>query len=94
MDEVARIVGHIRERWPSTTVVIRADSGFCRDDLMTWCEAHGVQYVLGLAGNERLVARIKPEMKVAERKAKHTGQAARASSTRPFIVSAAKWRTG
>ncbi|MAI48117.1 MAG: IS1380 family transposase [Hyphomicrobiaceae bacterium TMED74] len=57
LEEVARIVGHIRDRWPSTTVVIRADSGFCRDDLMTWCEAHGVQYVLGLAGNERLVAR-------------------------------------
>lgn len=76
-DEVARIVGHIRERWPRTTIVIRADSGFCRDDLMTWCEDNGVQYVLGLAGNERLVAKIKPEIKAAERKAKRTGQPAR-----------------
>jgi hypothetical protein len=76
-EEVARIIGHIRERWPKTTIVIRADSGFCRDDLMTWCEAHGVQYVLGLAGNERLRARIKPELKAAERKAKLTGQPAR-----------------
>ena len=76
-EEVARIVGHIRQHWPKTTIVIRADSGFCRDDLMTWCEANGVQYVLGMAGNERLLARIKPEMKAAERKAKRTGQAAR-----------------
>ena len=76
-EEVARIVGHIREHWPNTTIVIRADSGFCRDDLMRWCEDNGAQYVLGLAGNERLTARIKPEMKAAERKAKRTGQAAR-----------------
>jgi hypothetical protein len=77
MEEVARIVGHIRERWPKTTIVIRADSGFCRDDLMTWCEANNVQYVLGLAGNERLTTRIKLELKAAERKAKRTGQPSR-----------------
>ncbi|MEQ1613830.1 MAG: IS1380 family transposase [Hyphomicrobiaceae bacterium] len=49
--EVARIVAHIRARWPATTIVIRADSGFCRDDLMQWCEANDVRYVLDLAGN-------------------------------------------
>lgn len=76
-EEVARIVAHIRARWPATTIVIRADSGFCRDDLMTWCEENRVQYVLGLAGNERLVARIAPEMKAAARKAKRTCQPAR-----------------
>ena len=75
--EVARIVGHIRQQWPRTTIVIRADSGFCRDDLMSWCDEHGVQYVLGLAGNERLTARIAPEMKLAKRKAKRTGRPAR-----------------
>jgi hypothetical protein len=75
--EVARIVAHIRARWPATSIVIRADSGFCRDDLMTWCEANDVHYVLGLAGNERLVARIAPQMKAARRKAKRTGQPAR-----------------
>lgn len=75
--EVARIVAQIRARWPRTTIVIRADSGFCRDDLMTWCEANEVQYVLGLAGNRRLVARIAPEMRKARRKAKRTGQPAR-----------------
>ena len=76
-EEVARIVRHIRERWPSTTIVIRADSGFCRDDLMTWCEANAVQHVLGLAGNKRLVAKIAREMRKAKRRAERTGQPAR-----------------
>jgi hypothetical protein len=77
VQEVARIIGHIRLHWPSTTIVIRADSGFCRDDLMSWCEENGVQYVLGLAGNERLAVQIAPEMKLAKRKAKRTGRPAR-----------------
>jgi len=77
VQEVARIVGHIRQQWPRTTIVIRADSGFCRDDLMSWCEESGVQYVLGLAGNERLAVQIAPEMKLAKRKAKRTGNPAR-----------------
>jgi hypothetical protein len=75
--EVARIVGQIRARWPRTTIVIRADSGFSRDDLMTWCEANDVQYVLGLAGNSRLVAKLSPEMRKARRRATRTGQPAR-----------------
>jgi len=60
-----------------TTIVIRTDSGFCRDDLMTWCEDNNVQYVLKSAGNEGLAATIALEMKAAERKAKRTGQPAR-----------------
>jgi Transposase DDE domain group 1 len=85
-EEVARIVRHIRKRWPKTTIVIRADSGFCRDDLMSWCESNGVQYVLGLAGNQRLTAQIAPEMKAAERKAKRIGQPAR-------VFADFSWRT-
>ena len=77
VEEVARIVGQIRERWPTTSIVIRADSGFCRDDLMSWCETNNVKYVLGLAGNKRLAARIAPEMRKAKRKAKRTGKPAR-----------------
>jgi hypothetical protein len=48
-DEVARIVGQIRARWPRVKIVLRADSGFAREELMAWCEAHGVDYVFGLA---------------------------------------------
>jgi hypothetical protein len=77
VEEVARIVAQIRKRWPATSIVIRADSGFCRDDLMSWCEANDVRYVLGLAGNRRLIAGIAPELRKARRKAKRTGQPAR-----------------
>jgi hypothetical protein len=43
-DEVARIVSQIRARWPRVSILLRADSGFARDELMTWCEANGVDY--------------------------------------------------
>jgi hypothetical protein len=76
-EEVARIVAHIRERWPETEIVVRADSGFCRDDLMTWCEESSVKYVLGLAGNARLLRRIATQSRQAKRKSKRTGQPAR-----------------
>ncbi len=75
--EVARIVAQIRARWPHVSIVVRADSGFCRDDLMTWCEDNNVKYVLGLAGNSRLTRTIAPEMRKARAKAKRTGKPAR-----------------
>jgi len=75
--EVARIVAHIRERWPDVRIVIRADSGFCRDDLMSWCEENAVEYVLGLAGNTRLHAEIARELRLARRRAKRSGCPAR-----------------
>ena len=77
VEEVARIVAQIRERWPDVRIVIRADSGFCRNDLMAWCEQNGVDYVLGLAGNTRLLAKIAPELRLARRRAKRTGRPAR-----------------
>jgi Transposase DDE domain group 1 len=75
--EAERIVTHIRARWPSTHIVLRADSGFAREDLMAWCEASGVDYVFGLARNERLGAAIAAEMAEAESAARQTGAAAR-----------------
>ena len=55
-EEVARIVAQIRARWPRVHPA-RADSGFARDELMAWCEANRVDYVFGLARNERRWAR-------------------------------------
>lgn len=52
--EVARIVERIRLRWPEVRIILRGDSGFCVDELMTWCEQNRVDYVLGLARNQRL----------------------------------------
>jgi hypothetical protein len=54
--ELARIVPAVRARWPQTKIGIRGDSGFCREEIMAWCEAQGVDYVLGLAKNKRLDA--------------------------------------
>ena len=52
--EVERIVGQIRSRWPEVQIILRADSGFAREELMAWCEQHGVDFVFGLARNARL----------------------------------------
>lgn len=57
--EISRIVEQIRKRWPAVAIVLRGDSGFCRDGLMSWCEDHDVGYVFGLAKNERLLQKVK-----------------------------------
>ncbi len=64
LQEVQRIVTRIRERWPATRLVLRADSGFARDELMAWCEDNGVDYVLGLARNKRLEGMIAPDLEL------------------------------
>jgi hypothetical protein len=75
--DVARIVAHIRRRWPKTRIVVRADSGFAQDELMAWCEANGVHFVLGLQQNVRLVAEIKDELARAEARSRRSGKPAR-----------------
>ncbi|HMZ02799.1 MAG TPA: IS1380 family transposase [Burkholderiaceae bacterium] len=77
IEEVARIVGQIRRRWPRTRILLRGDSGFCRETLMAWCEANRVDYVFGLARNPRLEAEIAPDMKQARAMAERTGRPAR-----------------
>jgi hypothetical protein len=62
VEEVERIVMQIRGRWPTTRIVLRADSGFAREALMAWCEAHDVDYLFGLARNVRLVEEIAAEL--------------------------------
>jgi hypothetical protein len=54
VEELSRIIEQIRESWPEVKILVRGDSGFARDSLMSWCEDHGVDYVLGLARNPRL----------------------------------------
>jgi Transposase DDE domain group 1 len=66
VEEVARIVTQIRARWPKVNILLRTDSGFAREKLMAWCEAHGVDYVFGLARNERLVSAVADDLMVAE----------------------------
>ena len=77
LEELQRIVKQIRAVWPEVRIVVRGDSGFCREELMAWCEVEGVDYLLGLAKNERLKAEIKKELRKAKRQYHETGRAAR-----------------
>ncbi len=77
VEEVARIVGQIRTRWPKTRILLRADSGFVREALTAWCEQNRVDFVFGLARNARLVAEIEAELAQAEAEASSTGKPAR-----------------
>ncbi len=75
--ELARIIGQIRQRWPDVRINIRGDSGFCREEIMGWCEANGVGYLLGLARNQRLEKRIAKALRKSRRRHVQTGLAAR-----------------
>ena len=77
VEEVARITAHIRRRWPRVRILLRADSGFCREPLMTWCEHNGVDFLFGLARNTRLAGEIAAELAEAEEESRRTGQPAR-----------------
>ena len=76
IEEVARIVTQIRSRWPQVRILLRADAGFARDGLMTWCENNAVDYLFGLARNRRLVGEIASELAQAQQ-SQTTGQPAR-----------------
>ena len=75
--ELQRIVKQIRAVWPEVRILVRGDSSFCREELMAWCEAESVDYLLGLAKNERLKTAIRKELQKAKRQYRQTGRAAR-----------------
>ena len=77
VEELTRLVKKIREVWPDVEIVIRGDAGFCRDDIMTWCENNQVHFILGLGKNIRLLRKIKRAMKKARRQYGKTRKAAR-----------------
>jgi hypothetical protein len=76
-EEMARLVAQIRARWPRVRILLRADSGFAREALMAWCEDNKVDYLFGLARNNRLVEEIAVELLQAEDEASRTGKPAR-----------------
>jgi len=77
VEEVSRIVTQIRQHWPEMKIVLRADSGFCREGLMAWCEANTVDYAFGLQRNPRLRRIIGREMQQAHMLHQTTGKPAR-----------------
>jgi hypothetical protein len=104
-EEVARLVAQIRARWPRVRILLRADSGFARERLMSWCEHNRVDFVFGLARNSRLVEEIAVELIQAEDEAERTGQPARrykdfrwstleSWSRRRRVIGKAEWTGG
>ena len=76
-EELACMIERIRVRWPEVRIIVRGDGGFCREELMSWCEGQGVEYVLGLAKNARLKALIAEELQQAQAGYESSGEAAR-----------------
>ena len=77
LEELARLVKQLRQAWPEVRIIVRGDSGFCREELMAWCAANQVHFVVGLAKNDRLRAEIAAELAQAAEQYQRTGQAAR-----------------
>jgi len=84
VDELQRIIAQLREAWPEIRIIVRGDSGFCRDELMAWCEEHAVDFVLGLAKNPRLTTALASPMEQAKLKYELTQQAARVFGDFPY----------
>jgi len=77
VDELERIVTKLREIWPELRILVRGDSGFCREAIMAWCEQNDVNYVFGLARNDRLIHRIRGSLGRVEKLCNQTGEPAR-----------------
>jgi Transposase DDE domain group 1 len=75
--ELERIVARLRAVWPQVEIIVRGDSGFCREQNMAWCEANGVHYLFGLARNARLNGELAGAMQQAKAAFAASGQAAR-----------------
>jgi hypothetical protein len=77
LKHLTRIITRLRQCWPGVQIVVRGDSGFCREHLMRWCEDHGVAYLFGLAKNARLLRALEPELQQAQHQFAQTRQPAR-----------------
>ena len=84
VEELDRIVTAIRAAWPETRIVVRADSGFCRDAILSWCEANDVDYIVGIAKNSRLKAEIAEELAEAQALCAETNGPARFFKDFPY----------
>ena len=78
--EIQRIVTQIRAAWPEVNIILRADSGFCRNELMSWCESNQVDFVFGMARNQRLRKIIGAQLHEATQQWRETGKPARVFS--------------
>jgi len=75
--EVAFLVARIRQRWPKVKILVRGDGGFCRDNLMSWCEENQVDYLLGLPKNSRLLKAMELDQVLVKMAHQLTGNSVR-----------------
>jgi hypothetical protein len=105
VEELERIVPKIREAWPKVQILVRADSGFCRDEIFCWCEKNEVDYVIGVARNKRLEPMVEDELAEARKLHEKSGkpervfkdleyQTERTWSRSRRVVAKAEWLTG
>jgi hypothetical protein len=80
VEELEPVVARIRQRWPAVKILLRGDGGFCREKLMAWCEREGLDYIFGLAQNERLKKLIEAPMAQAAQQYAETKLPARVFS--------------
>jgi hypothetical protein len=73
LKHLARIIARLRQCWPGVSILVRGDSGFCREHLMHWCEANGVDFLFGLAKNPRLLRELGPALEQAQQQFAQTG---------------------
>jgi len=92
-EEVERIVGQIRARWSKVKIILRADSGFCREQLMRWCEQNAVDYVFGLAKNARLVRSIGAQLRASQVESQQTRRPARRFKELKYRTRKSWWRS-
>src|ERR1051326_5293835 len=92
--EIQRIVAQIQAAWPEVKIILRGDSGFCRNELMSWCESHRVDYVFGLARNQRLRRIIGGKLWGAQQQWSQTGKPARVFSEFSYQTKKRKTKQG
>ena len=77
LKQLQRIIARIRQVWPNVKILVRGDSGFCREPIMAWCEANNADYLFGLAQNPRLLRMIAAQAEQARQQYEATKQPAR-----------------
>lgn len=77
LKHLARIVARLRACWPGVPILVRGDSGFCREHLMHWCESNGVDFLFGLAKNARLLRELGPALDQARQQFARTKEPTR-----------------
>jgi hypothetical protein len=84
------LVQRLREVWPEVQIIFRADSGFCRHHMLNWCDKNGIDYIVGIAKNSRLLEAAQPLIHQSQRQFELTGQKQRLFGD--LLYGARSWR--